>query len=569
MFLERLIISNDSGVIRDIPFFMGVNYIVDETPVGVPLTTSGNNVGKTTLLAVIDYCLGAGDAGSVYRDHEFKKNENKAVREFLENTNVTCEMIVTPDLTDKKAPRSYIKRCFSDNSRWINDEKYSSEEKFNMALRGLFFGKEEGKPSFRQIIKKNIRFERQQLDNTVKVLHSSTSDAEYELLYLFWLGIPADETKVQFVKDLREEQNFIKILNQEMQYESAQQQLKVIEGTIEKLLDAKEEWLVEPDLLEAMERRNAVQVKLNELTIELGRLELREQLINRSVTELHRDKARIDVSYVEELYKAAKSLIPSLQKDLVATLSFHNAMQMEKERFITKELPEIKRLMESLQNEIDDMSVKEKELASILRKLPSLLSLDEIATKLSEEHHRKGELDKFIETYNNSKKRMERIKEMLREINEAMKSKLDEVHRKVTILSDHFTAISEKFYSERFYLYWNTSENTKTKEPKYSIEIASVEGKVGTGKKKTQIHAFDFAYILFADEQRIPCLHFIIHDQVENIHENQILSIYEEANSINCQYITPILRSSLPKVNGVEKHIVLKLSEQDKLFRIP
>ena len=59
MFLKRLIIENKAGVIRDIPFKKGINLIVDETPETLTQQTTGNNVGKTTVLRLVDYCLGS------------------------------------------------------------------------------------------------------------------------------------------------------------------------------------------------------------------------------------------------------------------------------------------------------------------------------------------------------------------------------------------------------------------------------------------------------------------------------------------------------------------------------
>ena len=53
MFLKSLVISNNHKVIREILFRKGINLIVDETPSGVEKMT-GNNVGKTTVLKLID-----------------------------------------------------------------------------------------------------------------------------------------------------------------------------------------------------------------------------------------------------------------------------------------------------------------------------------------------------------------------------------------------------------------------------------------------------------------------------------------------------------------------------------
>ena len=56
MFLKQLRIESEDGLIRDLNFHQGLNLIVDETPDSN--TETGNNVGKTTVLRLIDICLG-------------------------------------------------------------------------------------------------------------------------------------------------------------------------------------------------------------------------------------------------------------------------------------------------------------------------------------------------------------------------------------------------------------------------------------------------------------------------------------------------------------------------------
>ena len=55
LFFKQLKISTFGNIIRDIPFHKGINLIVDESVDQV----TGNNVGKTTVLKLIDFCLGA------------------------------------------------------------------------------------------------------------------------------------------------------------------------------------------------------------------------------------------------------------------------------------------------------------------------------------------------------------------------------------------------------------------------------------------------------------------------------------------------------------------------------
>ena len=97
MFLKSLTIARGNGtVIREIRFHAGLNLIVDETPVAGGKET-GNNVGKTTVLKLVDFCLG-GKAKGIYSDYENKRNEYKLVKEFLIDNKVRISLVLKENL---------------------------------------------------------------------------------------------------------------------------------------------------------------------------------------------------------------------------------------------------------------------------------------------------------------------------------------------------------------------------------------------------------------------------------------------------------------------------------------
>lgn len=99
MFLKTLTIKNDSGIIREVKFRKGINLIVDETP-STDKKATGNNVGKTTILMLIDFCLGA-NSKEIYTDPENKKEEYKLVKDFLIDKKVIINLILKEDLSDE------------------------------------------------------------------------------------------------------------------------------------------------------------------------------------------------------------------------------------------------------------------------------------------------------------------------------------------------------------------------------------------------------------------------------------------------------------------------------------
>ena len=76
------------------------------------------------------------------------------------------------------------------------------------------------------------------------------------------------------------------------------------------------------------------------------------------------------------------------------------------------------------------------------------------------------------------------------------------------------------------------------------------------------------AYILFADKEHIPCLHFGLYDKKELLHSNQLLRTarFVESNQ-NLQFVASILSDKLPEELKNDRYVVVKLSQQNKLFR--
>lgn len=195
MFLKQLLIGNDDFIIRDITFHKGINLILDNTK-SDDKKESGNNVGKSTVIKLIDFCFGS-KSESIYVDPEFKK-PNIQVENFLKENNIIITLKLVEDLEDSTSFELIIKRNFLKNSEKIqevNGETIKDDKKFRQKLKELIFKSSEEKPTFKQIISKNIRDDKNRVEHTLKVLSPYDSQDAYEALYLYWLGINLDSSK--------------------------------------------------------------------------------------------------------------------------------------------------------------------------------------------------------------------------------------------------------------------------------------------------------------------------------------------------------------------------------------
>jgi len=564
MFLKKLIIQNGNKIIRDIEFHKGVNFIVDETK-NSDLQTTGNNVGKTTVLRLIDFCFG-NDGKNIYKDTEFKKQPNTIVEEFLKEKNIIITLILIENIEDVNSKKITIKRNFGDRKnkiQEINGFQFSNNKDFENELKKIIFDSNIEKPTFRQIISKNIRYEKNKIENVLKTLNQCTRKEEYEALYLFWLGIESDSysEKQKLTEEKRVEEKFQRRLEKNGNLSLIEQNIAFINRKIEELNKQKEIFNFNPNYTDDIDKLNNIKERLNKLSNELGKLEFRKSLIVENKQELENEYSNINVSSIKMLYERAKLLIPNLQKTFEDTLSFHNKLLSEKLEFITKELPQIEKNIKANKNEIEILTVEEQNLGNILRKNGFAEDMEKVIIELNKQHEKKGHFEEQLRILQESKNNLDAVDKRLNEIDNDIGSNDSLFKERITDFNKYFSEITNDLYGESYLL-------SSSKEECYDLAVTNVEGNLGTGKKKVQIAAFDFAYVIFADKFNIKCLHFILHDKIEGVHDNQLNTLIKTANNINGQYIVPILRDKVPENVDISPFEILRLSQKDKLFKI-
>ena len=556
MFLKSLIIKTGSVVIRHILFKKGLNLIVDNTP--ETNESSGNNVGKTTVLKLIDFCLGS-DGTNIYQDAESKQTTK--IKEFL----MQDDLLIVLEMTDEISNDFIIERNFlkyKKKIQTINGISYS-EIDFKKKLQEVVFGVSVEKPTFRQIISKNIRYEKNKLSNVVKVLTMNTTHEEYESLFFFWLGIVLDcgAEKQKLQAQLTTEQSLIKRFQQHASEGTIKQSLAVINRDIDKLKKLKEMFNINTDYKSDLDSLNKIKSQINQLRTKIEVLQFRQTLILESKNSLEQERTDINVNNIQELYASAKNFIPILQTTFEELLRFHNSMIDNKIKYITEELPSLNQELDKIiNNDLTFLLDREKVLTVKVQKLGALEELEDLMNKLNQKYEQKGSYEEQLKQISTVSTNIKKIEEALTNINANIDEK--KLEDKIVEFNKYFTTISERLYGERFLL------SAKRLDRAFTLEITGMDGNLGDGKKKGQIAAFDFAYIQFCDNNSIKCLHFILHDQLETIHGNQLTILSEIANTTNSQYIVPIIKDKIPPSIDIDRYSILSLSQNDKLFKI-
>lgn len=187
--------------------------------------------------------------------------------------------------------------------------------------------------------------------------------------------------------------------------------------------------------------------------------------------------------------------------------------------------------------------------------------------KRNDKYRIKGEYESIITQLEEVESNIEDLNKEIKAIDDFLFSNDFEEVLKVQIkkFNKYFSAISSELYGEKYAL---TYDKVINKNNQLVYKFSSFNANMSSGKKQGEILCFDLAYILFADEEKIPALHFLLNDKKELMHDNQLNKVADFVSKKNIQLVVSILKDKLPEGLVNRGNIVVELSQESKLFKI-
>ena len=474
-------------------------------------------------------------------------------------------------LIDKNRKEYIIKRdLFPRGKKYIFDEPYNENEFWN-ELKRIIFNLKEDKPTFRQLIPKFVRLDNMAEDRIIKFLPMMTTNDTYDLIYCFLFQIYSEillNRRSEINDKISECQKTIQALEKSKSIISLsvlKQSLEIVNADLEVLNEKRQKLSYMDAYREELDNKRKLTVRINELQENMQFLEFEIDTIEGSIAKLSQEKKDVDFATLQAIYEEAKSYVPNLQKSFEDMVTFHNSMIQNRIDFIHSQLSVKQEMLEQYSVQLNAILL-EKEKVTIEALDEGLLDeLNMLNKQIEELSLKKGEIQQSINLLEEQEQARSQFSKELSEIEEQMES--DGVEEKIKKFNQIFAGYCDKLYGEKYLLAYN--ENWK-EEAKFPISIASLGGNVGTGKKKAVIVAYDLAYMQYGIDAGIPVPQFVIHDKMENTHINQLKTIFEICDGIQGQYIIPILRERIDKIDDkyIEKAKVLELSSTNKFFGV-
>lgn len=379
--------------------------------------------------------------------------------------------------------------------------------------------------------------------------------------------------EVMSLEDLNTEEIFRKKLQKEKSRNTLASELGIVKSEIDELEKQKEQVCLNPEFDDEMSELSDLKYRITSLSAQLSSLKLRYSIMEEAKEEILSKKSDVDVATLKAIYKQAQRFVPDLHHTFEQLLEYHNSMLVRKADFIADELPTIENQIVKLETRIDELHKSEKVLSQKLTQSVSYVDYENLVTELTQKYERMGSLKQQIEQIDKVEERIERLKQKLADINgvlftEEFKGK---VQKQLDKLNFYLSRISQRLYGEQYGMVFEIQAAKNRTSEIFRFDVKRLDADTvnfSSGKKQGEIVCFDMAYILFADQEKIPCFHFGLYDKKELLHSNQLLKIstlLEE--NVNLQFVASILSDKLPKGLKNNRYIIVKLSQKDKLFK--
>jgi uncharacterized protein YydD (DUF2326 family) len=570
MRLIELVIMRADSVVRRIPFKQGLNLILDRpTPT---LTESGNNVGKTTVLRLVDFCLGS-DGDDIWQDSEFKKSVNREVYDYLHGK---TPVSITLSLENEISGKHTLTRHFVANEKDVRSGKklsvdglpYKKLADYKLSVKELLFGYGGTKPSLRQLVPKFVRSSQALMSKTLKYLGDYGSEADYEALHLFLFGffeVHVLEERPRLTGEKKRLERDLVALNRMRKEGEIEQLLIHLRREIEEIGLSRQ---LRGEVPEIAARANVVSIIRAEAEKTAGILSRYDgeiASIRMTIDELKSEYGDIDQVAIESIYREAQNYIPKLHHDWKDLAAFIQNLRGRKERFLESQAAMLQDNANAAKEVLLALQAQEKDEIGALVKSPEFEKALELRGDLQEKLKKLGSLEQDLKDLRDMKAKIAQVEKDLLETKKKIEDGKALLRDRVGIFNKHFSELSKVLYGEQYLLTFD-----ETDRGSLSFELTAVGSNVGAGKKVSQTAAFDVAYIRFLIESGIRFPRFVCHDGIEGIHGNQLTALLMVANQLDGQLILAVLRDKLPSMpeNFVQENTILELAQDDKLFHL-
>jgi 5-formyltetrahydrofolate cyclo-ligase len=564
MQLVKLQVFNDEKVIRELNFKSGINFITS-------LSHNGNHVGKSTVLRVINFCLGS-DAHNIWKDPDTKKT-TKEIYDFVTSGRVSFvltmqfgikQVVIKRVISLKKGKKVQVKV-----NSWINDSKYDSHTSFRNALPVLF-GINPDEAQYGAIKNRFVRLDKGTANKAYRYFNNNSGDANYISYYSYLFNFQ-DYHLVVDVNDKATEQknkqDRIKALLNGKKESGFNEKIAVIQQDIKALQEKEADFDFKDSQNQHVRALKLVREQIAALSSTIGTLDVRVNYAHRTIASYDSKKTEIDLQQIQSLYQEVTSLIPNLTKTLDDVIDFHNRNLFGKSEFVKAQLQGYEQEISHVQVDLNRLLDREKSLIKLISSESHLGGFILIERELQEKNEVLGQLSWVVKEVAQENKEIKELQDKINKLRATYAESLETLKLSINTFNELFNDFTKRIFNN-ICLSMHVSTDSNTNELVFSI--LNEDKVAGDGEPRAEALALDMAFVGYMKQTNRKLPHFTLQDYLESIDEDKVAVLSRLANEKNIQVVAAILKDKLSGLSEdfIQENLLLSLTQDDKFFNI-
>lgn len=565
MQLVNLKVFQDEKLIREVTFKDGINIITNSED-------DGNQIGKSTALRVLNFCLGS-DGKSIWHDPE-SRTKNETIEDVVTSGRVFFSLairinkknyIIKRRIYKVQQKKRIVQKIYSS----INEDEFDTNDKFKEALAPIL-GLSISNPTYSSIKNRFVRIDKKTASNIYRYLNSNTTDQQYILYYSYLFGFSGHEelaSEIRFGEEKKQRNDRVSILLNGKTEQDYKNKLSSIDDEIEILKSKEELFDFKESQNKGVEKLKNIREIIARLTSEISKLNIRISYSQRTINSYEERKSNIDTDLIERIYAEAKLLLPDLKKTLEDTIEFHEQVISKRINYLNEKVCEYQLSIDEMGNELNDLLDEEKILFSALIGESHLSGFVVLAKEIQDKREERGRASVVVDEIQHEANEIAKLDIEIQKLRERNKLQISQLNQNIEIFNKYFKLFSRAIFKD-FSLSFNVSTKSGTNEIEFSV--VNQEKVSGDGAPRAAALAFDMAFVKFVEETGASFPEFTIQDYLEAADQDKLATLVNLANENKIQVVVSVLKDKLASLSQefIDNNSVLTLKKSDKFFKI-
>lgn len=565
MQLINLKVFRDEILIREIKFKDGINIITNSED-------NGNQIGKSTALRVLNFCLGS-DGKSIWHDPE-SRTINEAVEEVVTSGRVLFSLDMHVNKKNYRINRRIHKvqqktRAVQKIYSYINNDEFDTNDKFKAALAPIL-GFSISNPTYSSIKNRFVRLDKKTASNIYRYLNSNTSDQQYILYYSYLFGFSGHDdlaSEIQFGEEKSQRNDRISMLLNGRTEQDYKDKLRSIDDEIEILKNKEELFDFKDSQNKGIEKLKNTREEIAKLTSEISKLNIRISYSQRTISGYEEKKSNINTDLIEKVYAEAKLLLPDLKKTLEDTIEFHKQVISKKINYLKEKIRDYQLSVGNMETNLNGLLDEERNLFSALIGESHLSGFIVIEKEIQDKREERGRTSVVVDEVQHESSEISKLDMKIQRLREKNKLQILQLSQHIEVFNKHLKSFSRAIFKD-FSLSFNVGTKSGTNEIEFSV--VNLERVSGDGAPRAAALAFDMAFVEFVKETGASFPEFTLQDYLEASDQDKLATLSRIANENKIQVVISVLKDKLASLSQefIDKNSVLTLKKSDKFFQI-